>query len=192
MTITINESIVLWVIAGALIAIVVRLTQILKHLDIKSRENFLAKREEKDFSDSFIASDDYLSAKDYIISTGKANISTLQFAFRWSYDKTARIMNELESTGIVGPPRPDEKYREVLVTSENGDDAFACDDDYQCAKDYVVSTGKASTSSLQTAFRWGYNKGARIISQLESEKVIGPARPGERYREILQTVEEGE
>lgn len=59
------------------------------------------------------------------------------------------------------------------------------DDDYLSAKDYVISTGKASTSSLQTAFRWGYNKAARIINDLEHFSVIGPARPGERYREIL-------
>jgi S-DNA-T family DNA segregation ATPase FtsK/SpoIIIE len=59
------------------------------------------------------------------------------------------------------------------------------DEDYMSAKDYVISTGKASTSSLQTAFRWGYNKGARIINDLERFQVIGPARQGERYREIL-------
>lgn len=59
------------------------------------------------------------------------------------------------------------------------------DEDYMSAKDYVISTGKASTSSLQTAFRWGYNKGARIINDLERFGVIGPARQGERYREIL-------
>lgn len=59
------------------------------------------------------------------------------------------------------------------------------DEDYMSAKDYVTSTGKASTSSLQTAFRWGYNKAARIINDLEHYSVIGPARPGERYREIL-------
>jgi S-DNA-T family DNA segregation ATPase FtsK/SpoIIIE len=59
------------------------------------------------------------------------------------------------------------------------------DEDYLSAKDYVISTGKASTSSLQTAFRWGYNKGARIINDLERFGVIGPARQGERYREIL-------
>jgi S-DNA-T family DNA segregation ATPase FtsK/SpoIIIE len=59
------------------------------------------------------------------------------------------------------------------------------DEDYMSAKDYVISTGKASTSSLQTAFRWGYNKAARIINDLEHFQVIGPARPGERYREIL-------
>lgn len=59
------------------------------------------------------------------------------------------------------------------------------DEDYMSAKDYVISTGKASTSSLQTAFRWGYNKAARIINDLEHFGVIGGARQGERYREIL-------
>ncbi len=59
------------------------------------------------------------------------------------------------------------------------------DEDYMSAKDYVLSTGKASTSSLQTAFRWGYNKAARIMNDLERYSIIGPARPGERYRELL-------
>jgi S-DNA-T family DNA segregation ATPase FtsK/SpoIIIE len=59
------------------------------------------------------------------------------------------------------------------------------DEDYMSAKDFVISTGKASTSSLQTAFRWGYNKAARIVNDLEHFQVIGPARQGERYREIL-------
>ncbi len=59
------------------------------------------------------------------------------------------------------------------------------DDDYMSAKDFVISTGKASTSSLQTAFRWGYNKAARIINDLEHFGIIGPARQGERYREVL-------
>ncbi len=64
------------------------------------------------------------------------------------------------------------------------------DEDYMSAKDYVLSTGKASTSSLQTAFRWGYNKAARIMNDLERFGTIGPARPGERYREILSVKEE--
>jgi S-DNA-T family DNA segregation ATPase FtsK/SpoIIIE len=64
------------------------------------------------------------------------------------------------------------------------------DEDYMSAKDYVLSTGKASTSSLQTAFRWGYNKAARIINDLESYGIIGPSRQGERYREILAGKEE--
>ena len=59
------------------------------------------------------------------------------------------------------------------------------DEDYASAKDFVVTTSKASTSSLQTAFRWGYNKTARIMSKLEEDEVIGPAKQGERYRKIL-------
>lgn len=66
------------------------------------------------------------------------------------------------------------------------------DEDYMSAKDYVVSTEKASTSSLQTAFRWGYNKAARIMNDLERFNVIGPARQGERYREILVGTVTGE
>jgi S-DNA-T family DNA segregation ATPase FtsK/SpoIIIE len=69
-------------------------------------------------------------------------------------------------------------------TNEGGEEPEN-DEDYMSAKDYVISTGKASTSSLQTAFRWGYNKAARIINDLEAHNVIGGARPGERYREIL-------
>jgi S-DNA-T family DNA segregation ATPase FtsK/SpoIIIE len=67
----------------------------------------------------------------------------------------------------------------------NGGQEPEDDEDYMSAKDFVISTGKASTSSLQTAFRWGYNKAARIINDLEHFQVIGPARQGERYREIL-------
>jgi S-DNA-T family DNA segregation ATPase FtsK/SpoIIIE len=70
------------------------------------------------------------------------------------------------------------------VDSENSGEE-PDDDDYRSAKDYVISTEKASTSSLQTAFRWGYNKAARIINDLEQYGVIGPVRQGERYREIL-------
>lgn len=65
------------------------------------------------------------------------------------------------------------------------------DEDYMSAKDYVISTGKASTSSLQTAFRWGYNKAARIINDLERFNVIGPARQGERYREVFSSSPSG-
>lgn len=58
------------------------------------------------------------------------------------------------------------------------------DEDYMSARDYVISTGKASTSALQTAFRWGYNKSARIINDLEAYGIIGPAVSG-RHREVL-------
>ena len=71
------------------------------------------------------------------------------------------------------------------VESELPDEEPVDDEDYTSARDYVISTGKASTSSLQTIFRWGYNKAARITNDLERCKIIGPARQGEKYREVL-------
>lgn len=62
------------------------------------------------------------------------------------------------------------------------------DVDYQAAKDFVISTGKASTSSLQAAFRWGYNKAARVITDLEEDGVIDPAQQGERYRKVNKEI----
>lgn len=82
---------------------------------------------------------------------------------------------------------PTDDSRDVEESGEEPED----DEDYMSAKDYVISTGKASTSSLQTAFRWGYNKAARIMNDLERFNVIGPARPGERHREILSGKSEG-
>ncbi len=73
----------------------------------------------------------------------------------------------------------------ITDDSGNGGREPEDDEDYMSAKDYVISTGKASTSSLQTAFRWGYNKAARIMNDLEQFQVIGPSRQGERFREIL-------
>jgi S-DNA-T family DNA segregation ATPase FtsK/SpoIIIE len=42
---------------------------------------------------------------------------------------------------------------------------------------------KASTSLLQRRFGIGYNRAARVIDQLESDGVIGPAN-GSKPREV--------
>ncbi len=107
-------------------------------------------------------------------------------------DTAIRILIDLENDGIIGPidflgSRLNESEREVLIYNSCFDD----NEDYMSAKDFVIYTGKASASTLQTAFRWGYNKSARIISDLESEGIIGPPRQGERYREILVDIGTG-
>jgi len=76
-------------------------------------------------------------------------------------------------------------YREMTdLENFNPDEEPFEDEDYMSARDYIISTGKASTSSLQTAFRWGYNKAARIINDLERYGIIGPVTSG-RNREVL-------
>ncbi len=57
--------------------------------------------------------------------------------------------------------------------------------DYEDAEKFFIETKKASTSSLQSEFFWGYNKATSIISHLEKEGIIGPAEIGKRYRKVL-------
>jgi DNA segregation ATPase FtsK/SpoIIIE-like protein len=49
----------------------------------------------------------------------------------------------------------------------------------------VSETGKASTSYIQRRFSLGYNRSAKVMDQLESEGVIGPA-DASKPREILK------
>jgi S-DNA-T family DNA segregation ATPase FtsK/SpoIIIE len=111
-------------------------------------------------------------------------ISTEEIKAVVSYIKQANldfIPDHIDITKVKVGPTSTSFSGEESNTGEEPEN----DEDYMSAKDYVISTSKASTSSLQTAFRWGYNKAARIMNDLERFGVIGPARQGERYREIL-------
>lgn len=59
------------------------------------------------------------------------------------------------------------------------------EDDFDEAKEFCIKTKKASISSLQTEFFWGYNKAAAIMGSLEHEGIIGPAELSKRYRAVL-------
>lgn len=59
------------------------------------------------------------------------------------------------------------------------------EDDFEEAKEFCIKTKKASISSLQTEFSWGYNKAAAIMGSLEHEGIIGPAELKKRYRTVL-------
>ncbi|MBP9782110.1 MAG: hypothetical protein KBC50_00005 [Candidatus Pacebacteria bacterium] len=76
---------------------------------------------------------------------------------------------------------------EFGMTNEHMIEEYKSDrkNDYDLAVDYVHMSGKASTSSLQSEFKWGYNRAARIIAKLEDSGIVGPPRQGERYRKVL-------
>ncbi|MFQ9922354.1 MAG: DNA translocase FtsK [Beduini sp.] len=79
----------------------------------------------------------------------------------------------------------DEKYTNLKVAVNNGssyDDQE--DEEYEMAREFVISAQKASASLLQRQFRIGYNKAARLIDQLENDGVIGP-QIGSKPREVL-------
>lgn len=73
---------------------------------------------------------------------------------------------------------------EGVNDQESGAVAGISDDPlYQEIKDYVIDVQKASTSLLQRRFGIGYNRAARMIDELESTGIIGPAQ-GSKPREV--------
>jgi S-DNA-T family DNA segregation ATPase FtsK/SpoIIIE len=57
----------------------------------------------------------YGQAVEFVIQTRKASISSVQRRLKIGYNRAARLVEEMERTGIVGPL--DGGYRDVLVTS---------------------------------------------------------------------------
>ncbi|STX29388.1 cell division protein FtsK [Legionella beliardensis] len=57
----------------------------------------------------------YDQAVEFIIQTRKASISSVQRRFKIGYNRAARLVEEMERTGIVGPL--DGGYRDVLVSA---------------------------------------------------------------------------
>ncbi|SFT34856.1 DNA segregation ATPase FtsK/SpoIIIE, S-DNA-T family [Selenomonas sp. GACV-9] len=55
----------------------------------------------------------------------------------------------------------------------------------------VMSTGQASTSSIQRRFRIGYTRAARLIDTMEELHIVGP-NVGSKPREILMTTEQAQ
>lgn len=116
MTITIHQTIVLWVIALALVIISLRLTQLVKILNLK-KELWRSRGKDSISGAALLLGegDDYISAKEYVLSTGKASTTALQTAFRWGYTKAERILSLLEKDGVISAHIPGKQYREVLA-----------------------------------------------------------------------------
>lgn len=73
---------------------------------------------------SFTGGDDddaYNEVVEFAIQTGKISASLIQRRFRFGYNRAARMMDLLESRGIVGPQNGS-KPREVLVKLEKNND----------------------------------------------------------------------
>jgi hypothetical protein len=59
----------------------------------------------------------YEDAKEAVVSTGKASSSFLQRRFSIGYARAARILDELEQNGAIGPQNGS-KPRDILVPRE--------------------------------------------------------------------------
>lgn len=77
---------------------------------------------------------------------------------------------------------------EMRATSMVEDDALE-EPMYNEIVEFVVETGKASTSMIQRRFRFGYNRAARVMDLMEERGIIGPPN-GPKAREVLFKLEE--
>ena len=59
------------------------------------------------------------------------------------------------------------------------------DPNFADAARLVVTSGRASTSYLQTQMGMGFARSARVMSQLEAAGIVGPQDPRSKNREVL-------
>ncbi len=72
----------------------------------------------------------------------------------------------------------------ALDLDHGGNSAGSEDPIYEEAKELIIEAGKASTSYIQRRLRIGYSRAARLMDELESNGIIGPAE-GSRPRQVL-------
>ena len=76
-------------------------------------------------------------------------------------------------------------------SDDDGDAGGALDAMFEQAVECVIDAGQASTSLLQRRCKLGYARAARIMDQMEQEKIIGPYE-GAKPRAVLVTKAEWE
>ena len=97
-------------------------------------------------------------------------------------EEVERIAGECAAQGA---PLYDDAFirLEGINDGEGGGLEVSDDPLYAEVKDYVIDAQKASTSLLQRRFGIGYNRAARMIDELESTGIIGPAQ-GSKPRDV--------
>ena len=80
-----------------------------------------------------------------------------------------------------GPPT----WEEARAISQAAEEDSRGDRLFQDAVATVRMHGKASISLLQRRLRIGYTRAARLIEEMEARGIVGPAVPGQQYREVL-------
>ncbi len=103
-------------------------------------------------------------------------VSYIKNEFKTEYDD--KIIEEIEKNIPVA--------KGETAAKSDGGAAAGSDEMVEKAIELVVTTGKASTSFLQTKLKLGYARAARTIDELEQLGIIGPFE-GAKPRAVLMT-----
>jgi S-DNA-T family DNA segregation ATPase FtsK/SpoIIIE len=100
-----------------------------------------------------------------------------------SEGEVVRLVEHLKAQG-----RPEYIAQALTVDTGavKGMEEDAEDDMFEPATRFIVTTGHASTSSLQRKFKIGYTRAARLVDMMEARGVVGPL-DGAKPREILMS-----
>lgn len=101
-----------------------------------------------------------------------------KYAGTAEYDESANAAME-SYTQQDGDSKP--------ASGDDGDDEF--DEMFWPAVEFVIESGKASTSNLQRKFKLGYARAARIIDTMEEKGIIGQYE-GAKPRQVIMTMSE--
>src|SRR5207249_3352093 len=100
-----------------------------------------------------------------------------------SEGEVVRLVEHLKAQG-----RPEYIAQSLTVDSGavKGMEEDADDEMFEPATRFIVTTGHASTSSLQRKFKIGYTRAARLVDMMEARGVVG-GLDGAKPREILMS-----
>ncbi len=93
--------------------------QIMEEIERKAVQtgNKAAASDPEPNADELVGDEMLPAAVDVILETGQASVSMLQRRLKLGYARAARIVDEMEEKGIVGPFQGS-KPREILITKE--------------------------------------------------------------------------
>ena len=105
-----------------------------------------------------------------------------------SDEEIRRVIDFVKGQNLA-PEKADDVIEMIETGSSFGQGGEGTDDLLPEAIDFVVDSGKASTSMLQRRFRIGYNRAASIMDMMEERGIVTP-QDGSRPRQILVTKED--
>jgi Ftsk gamma domain len=140
--------------------------------------------------------DNFKEAVEVVVQYDHASASLLQRRLAVGYARAARLIDQLEAAGVLGPAEGS-KPREVLIHSPNeilkdipSREEPKDEDLLEKAVKVVIQYDRSSASLLQRRLSIGYARAARLIDELEEIGVVGPAHGADPREVLIKSYEE--
>lgn len=97
----------------------------------------------------------------------------------------SNVLFDLKFRGVIEFDETNKTYTLIEQTpTQETESEF--DELYEKARDLILDTNNTSITNLQRVFKIGYNRAARIMEQLEAQRIVGPPEGGRGIRQVLR------